>query len=568
MINLHRLWSCYRKQPYVWLIALSLCASSYLCLSNLDYALLWSDEVNTALIGNNFLNTGTLTAWDGRNFASIHNEANVNSKGEEVYPPLMFLFSTIGISIFGFNEIGARSVHALVGVLALVMFLLLLRQYFPNNTRLLFFIFLFVCLSPQLLLYFRQARYYAFSVFVFITCFYFYEQYWRSGRLLHLTVMTILGLLAFLNHYNNGAASMLAIAAFHVMTRASATTKKQWLLFALAALFITLAGSAYLYQAGTLTAYDQMHLSFSKGRSFTLVDHALKLFTGLKTIIACDWLSWLVCLWFLIQWKSSANTTDQSSTDYFVQARKLILVGILFFVLSVILSPQRVTSDLWYDIRYSVAALPLLLVMKGMLIDWLIPRSRFLAVTTLVTLLFTSAGAYPFNIKNTITGERTLGFHLLSFLKEIHHPYRPDPVEKLASYLRKHAKQDDLVFVKESYQRENLIFYAGDHVLLCCHISTDNQRLADTITNMRSSLFFDPKIIPDWIVIFNPQNNKAWQLIKPKFYRNWTMVHFSILATQTQRPELHWRTFKPYPKATDGGIYLLRRKSQASDTWY
>lgn len=567
-VRLGSLCSRHCRQPYVWLLAILLCASSYLCLSNLDYALLWYDEANTALISNNFLNTGTLTAWDGRNLASDKDGMNLNSKAHEVLPPLMYVISAASIKLFGMNEIGARGMHAGIGVLALLMFLLLLRQHLPSNSRLLFLIFLLVCLSPQLLLYFRQARYYAFSVFAFIACFYFYEQYWRSGRLVHFIAMTLLGLLAFFNHYSIGAASVLTIALFHLITRSPTTTKKQWLLFACVTLFIALAGSAYLYQAGFLTADNQMLHYFSLQRTFTFTDHIWKLFTALKTVIACGWLSWIVCLLFLLQWKANTNKIDLRSQDY-GEAHRLILIGILFFVLSVILSPQKQNFNAVIETRYSVAALPFLLVMKGVFIDQLMRRSRLLAAIALVVLLFTSVGAYPFNIQNFNTGKSTLGFHLLSFIREIHRPYRPDATEQVANYLREHADQDNLVYVNKFAQRLNLTYYAGDHVLLCCQIDLDNERLAAKVASMRSSLFFDQSAPPDWIIIFDPKHDKTWnRFAKHQYHRNWTLVHFPMFADDTQRPEIFMHTFDPYLKPTDGGVYLLRRKPQASATWF
>ena len=44
-----------------------------------------------------------------------------------------------------------------------------------------------------------------------IAAFYCYERWWRSGKTGDLVALTLVALLAFLNHYNGGAATMLAL---------------------------------------------------------------------------------------------------------------------------------------------------------------------------------------------------------------------------------------------------------------------------------------------------------------------------------------------------------------------
>ena len=555
-----------RRNPYAWLTGLLLCVSSYLCLANLNYSLLWDDEAHFAFVGKNLLETGTLTVWDGRNLDSF-GEGNVlpNSKLQSMWPPLTYVFTAVGIYLFGYNETGARSICACIGVLALVMFLLLLRLYLPDNSRLVFFVFLFVSLSPQLLLYFRSAHYFAFAVFGFIACIYFYERYWRSGRLLYLISLTIIGLLSFLNHYSVGAAGILAIAVYHLILRRAATSRKQWLMFSMAGFFIVLLGFSYLFASESLTSAETVMSAYERGTSdFTLLDHILKLFNGIMTILAVDWLSWLVCLWFLIhQWfaRKGKGLNGISAN----QTRQLILLGMLFFTFSVLLSPQRPQLGEITALRYSVAALPLFLVMKGMLINWLISKEKILGSVVLAALLSSTAGAHPFDLKNGYTDESIHGFHLLSFIKEIHTPYKPDPIDEVAKYLHKYANYDDLVYTNVNYYRRNLIFYIGNHVLLCCQINKANSKLSVAIERMRDSLFFDAKVIPDWIIVFRP--NEGWDLAEHIYTHNWTPTHIFALALQTQRPEIDIRRFEPYPEILYGGVIIFKRKKDIS-TWF
>ena len=100
-------------------------------------------------------------------------------------------------------------------------------------------------------------------------------------------------------------------------------------------------------------------------------------------------------------------------------------------------------------------------------------KSKIAGAIAAAVLLFTSTGAYPFNITMLFTGERTLGFHLFQFVREIHRPYR-DSIRVVSEYLLTHAEQDDLVYVLGFADREALIFTTGHRVLFCYVLDEDS----------------------------------------------------------------------------------------------
>ena len=135
----------------------------------------------TAVIGGNLLERGDISAWDGRNLVTSDGRTT-NYDLRDKLPPVQYVLTAAGLALFGANEIGARVMHALAGLLALGFFWLLLRQRLPNDPRLVFFIFLFAAWSAQLLLYFRQCRYYAVLALCMTAGFWLYERYWQTGR--------------------------------------------------------------------------------------------------------------------------------------------------------------------------------------------------------------------------------------------------------------------------------------------------------------------------------------------------------------------------------------------------
>ena len=241
-----------RAAPYLALSVGVLAVAAYLCLVHLDYAALWHDEAPSALIGRNLLQRGDISGWDGRNLVGGTNGRTLNEDLRDVLPPLTYLFNAAGMAVFGVNETGARIVPALIGLLSLGLLYLLLRQHLASHPRLIFFCLLLAAWSPQLLLYFRQSRYYAFMACGVIAAFYLYERWWRTGKTRHLASLTLVAALAFFNHYAGGGATMLALAAWHLLFRTRETTPRQWLALAAAGFVVVALGTAYIAWIGLI----------------------------------------------------------------------------------------------------------------------------------------------------------------------------------------------------------------------------------------------------------------------------------------------------------------------------
>ena len=233
-----------RAAPYTVASIGVLLVATYLCLVNLDYAALWHDEAPAAFFGKTLLQQGDIVGWDGRNLVGGTNGRTLNDELRDVLPPLMYVLNAAGFAVFGINEIGARIVHAVIGIVALGVFYLLLRQHLSSYPRLMVFIFSFAAWSAQLLLYFRQSRYFSVMVLTLILIFYLYECYWRSRHPAYLLVIALVAAFSFFNHYAGGAATMLSLAAYHLLFRARETTLREWILFAICGAAVVAVGAS------------------------------------------------------------------------------------------------------------------------------------------------------------------------------------------------------------------------------------------------------------------------------------------------------------------------------------
>ena len=561
-----------------------LLVAAYLCLVNLDYAALWYDEAPAAFFGKTLLQQGDIVGWDGRNLVGGTNGRTLNEELRDVLPPLMYVLNAVGFAVFGVNEIGARIVHAVIGIVVLGVFYLLLRQHLSSYPRLMFFIFTFAAWSAQLLLYFRQSRYFSVMVFTLILIFYLYECYWRCRHPVYLAAIAVVAVLSFFNHYAGGAATMLSLVAYHLLFRARATTLREWVLFAICGAAVVAVGVGYLYWLGVIGGERSGFMGFAgqaptpyQGDSPAFVLFLQRIWIYIRELFTSDWISWPVFLWFvgvtLLVWRVRRNqaveisrqvrrrrTDDSGSISEellsfpLAATGKIILMGALFALFSAMLSVQPIWLQPVADLRYYVGALPLLLAMKGLFAEWVWRKSKIVGAIAVAVLLFTSAGAYPFNMTMLATGERTLGFHLFQFVREIHRPYR-DSIRVVSEYLLAHAEQDDLVYVSGFADREALIFTTGHRVLFCYVLDEDSPLPRAKIEALDAPYVWFDEHFPDWVVVFGTLRKESWERVK---------VHYVVAAGldvhryPTQRPELNMHAFTPLPQKR--GVHILHRK--------
>ncbi len=532
--------------------------SGYLCFVNLDYAALWYDEGATAGIAKNLIERGDIIGWDGRNLIGGTNGRSLNEDLRDVFPPLMYVWTALGFKLFGVNEVGARIVHALIGLLALGVFYLLLRQHLPKHDRLVCNIFVLAAGSAQMLLYFRQSRYYAFMALGLIASFYLYERYWQEKKTRHLAALTLVGAAAFFNHYSGGTATVLAVAAWHVLFRARETTAREWTAFATCVSAIALAGLGYLVFMGLVGAERTGFLSYSGRISVghyqgTIGVLLLRILVYTRELFTADWVSWPVALWFLYAlWQTRQTSESEREGLPVAGTSKIVLMGILFTFFAAATSQYPMRPHAGAELRYYVSALPLLLAMKGAFVEWVWPRSKITALIILMFMLYTSAGAFPFNVRMGFSGFPTLGMHLTQFIAEIHHPYR-DSIREVSDYLLTHAKQDEKVYVKDFGARESLIFYLGDRVFFCC-VLDENSLFPPNHFNKE---LYAEKDTADWIVVFGklPSNTEA-ELEDE--YR--LVARFDVHPYPTQRPEINLHAFQPLP--VKDGVRIWRRTKE------
>ena len=380
---------------------------------------------------------------------------------------------------------------------------------------------------------------------------------------------------------------MLSLAAWHLLFRARETTSREWLKFTACGSIIGALGLAYLVFIGVIGGERTGHLAFSGVTGVgeyqgTTPLVPLRIWIYVREMFTADWISWPVFLWFigmlfLVRRKSGPTTKPRRDKRITSKQKKapaqpvlkeksehdlpvaavggIVSMGALFTLFSAVLSQQAVWANPFADLRYYVGALPLLLPMKGLFTEWAWQKSKIAGAAVLVVLLLSSAGAAPFNLRLSYTGEPTLGLHLFQFVREIHRPYR-DSIREVSDYLMQHAEQDDLVYVPGFADRETLTVRIGQRVLFCCILDQDSPLPRARIEEMGSYLSVKG-VVPDWIVIFGKPSNDYQAGLKP-FY---TMAaQLDVHPYPAQRPELNVHSFEPLPATR--GVHIFRKKQR------
>ena len=537
--------------------------SAYLILFNLDYATLWHDEGANALMARSLANNGTFSGWDGRNlFWGIDNTGGGIDKNLNIvsYPPWPVFPSALGLLLFGEGEFAIRFPHALLGALSLPLFWLLLLINFPARPRLRLLAFAMFALSPIVILYMRQGRYYADAIFFALLCVYFYQKYRLTGRTPWLAGLSLATVLNFLNHFAIGFAAAAALAAWHLILHWRETSPRQWLELSAAGMFAAACCGGYLFWAGiiggdsALEYGDDLYaVSWLERRFFLLRFYFRDLVkTGWLPFWAALWWCWFAGAFFFRakpRRKKNKKKAVKTAADGDESVRRWALLALLMIAASAIVSVQPPVKHSLADMRYMVFALPFVIFMSAACADWMWAKDKTAGGVLTAVLMLSNFAAHPFIadvVHKTVFNCPTEKFPLPALVREIHRPY-PSAIAEASAYLRKHTAQDDTVFVQPQTDYTVLLYYLSDKLTFCCGLSRESDLPEEKIRALGAPVYEDaPK--PEWLVLMGSAPGAGFESYQ-KVYEG------EAFSYPTHRPELEYRCFEPDPDGPKLSIY-------------
>jgi hypothetical protein len=408
-----------------------------------------------------------------------------------------------------------------------------------------------ICANVSLILYTRQARYYALAVFFTLLVTYLYAHWDGKRRTLVALSVSGIGLLA--SHYVAYAALGLCLAVDYLLFGRHRRAF-HWRQLAVVALSQAFLGGAILSVWNPLSKPQTAY-------------------------VPANWVLDKLTLWW---WSfRDANACEFGATVlliaapilYFVTKRRnpwllRLPIGIAVYAAAAsLVSPEPVGWFGFADVRYIVALIPALILLGVVTLESL-PIADGWRYVSAVVLFYTNVvhtGTALLIGVPTNTGVDTPrllaglpGSTSLAFVGELRNPL-PSPYADASQWINANVAPEASVLVFPLYATYPLMFHAP-HAVYAGQFLESQRPEYPTLPNVQ----FWGGVAPDYIVAFGPNARQAG-VVMQVFERD---GHPYVLETQLPvhwpdltRPELFWRSFVPVPLGDPSldGVHIYRR---------
>ncbi|MDA2916238.1 glycosyltransferase family 39 protein [Nitrospinae bacterium AH_259_B05_G02_I21] len=545
-----------------WVAVLILVASGYLTFTGLDNTYFWDDEAEMGIVARNFLSTGQLTAWDGRNLFAPRNGKTLTRELTVNEPPLSSLVTALSFRLLGISTWAARFPFAIAGLATLFVFAMILREEFGTQSWLWVYALGSLALSVTFLLFIRQCRYYALSLLFSSLTYYAYRKCLATRHLLWFIIVGISSILLFFSNYLVGGAFLGSLTILHLVFHRKSFSIIDWGKMALSVTIFAGATVPYgvthsiWYRPAQIMGPPEPWLA----RKLTVLWWNL---IDIDRISALPWVT-VVLLTFLLILRRERKL-GRITLEW-------AIVGLGNVIIVALTSPQPTNVPTVADVRYLIASLPFFAGFTGVFI-WLLHQwKKPLGPVMLAALL--CSNVFTINmLDNRIIGGMTIikgaRWLLPAYIREVHNNY-PTSIAVASNFLNKNARQDDLVYVLPSEYNWPLLFYVGEKIKLCCFLNEKSPLSKEDMRKLQAPLFIDEHY-PDWVVVFgaHPEALKMVRAFSRPHLRGLQVVNFNYQLVQTldaywrqtQRPELFWHSFGPKTDFDRDrlGVYIFRR---------
>jgi hypothetical protein len=435
-----------------WPLAIIAVIGAAFIFTNLGAGYLWADEGDTAVLASNILKFGVPKAWDGVTFIDSDFGARENDQLVMVSSPwVQYYVTAASFFVFGQTTFAARFPFAVAGWMSILLVYFIVWKVTANR-RAAFSAAVLLIFSVQFLLYSRQSRYYALSMF--FTCLLI----WIFLQMKSLRESGLFALLAILLFHIHpiGIVPVGVLALFTLLLRRF-RPQRRWVWLALPAVIAFTIPWFFLARTG----YTENAVLVPSIRDFfaRLVQY----------LIECASVAPLVgVMALLIQCRRKIRFLSSREQDLLI----VIFAVILCYAFTMAVT-QR-TAALWVTgIRYTSAIIPLVAMAAGILIAKIAHEKASVWMSILLVLVFTNLGQItPWILwadKNPNPENKTIAAHVpqrivdglfatgaLLFVRDLFQS-NPGTVTAACEFLRKNAAPGEVVVT--NYESEPLYFH-------------------------------------------------------------------------------------------------------------
>lgn len=499
--------------------------AAVMLFTRLGHYAIWDDEAMIALSAKGVLRTGDTSILIDHNINAFRNGLLARNLCDRSTPPLSAYIAAASISVFGENSWALRLPFALFG-LATVALLMFWAEKEKASLQTQILIGLGLLCNVSLILYFRQCRYYAPTVFFTVAVAWCYL-HWNGSRR-SLLWMAGLSVLLFAANYFSYAALYACITVDYLLWGRKKNKLGLLDCFTLLAPQLVLCGALALRWNPLGTKFGEYVQTNS------LSDRFILFFWNLRDSSQCEF-----CIAILIV--AAALLAILKRDRWMARGTAALFVYIIFVTAT---SPQLLKQTSVADIRYLVPVIPLCIVLEVLVIRLIASSSFRQAVIPLALLAFgtnlLNGGPWLWYGPRPATYISAIG----SYAAELLSPPQ-DPYSVTATWINRNVTPGESIYVLPDYMAYPLIFHAPKAVYAWqLEGNTHEQQYAGL-----PDIHFKGRIAPDYIIVFGPTVQTIVQELKRAasernlIYEQVAKIDF--FWQDMFRPELFWRTFTP-----------------------
>ncbi len=550
---------------------LILITAGYLSLTNLDLTYFWDDEAFVGIMAKNFLNTGELTAWDGRNLAAYVNGNELTNDLISINPPLDNLVAAVSFWIFGATTWAGRFPFVLFGLASIIVFSLLLRQHTEKDPWLWFYVLGSYAYSLGFLMNVRQCRYYALALFFSLLTLFLYHQCLRRKKVLYYILLAVSSGFLFYSNFLLTFAFLCSLILLHLLFYRNQLQQNDWFKVGLAIAIFALLTAPYAYYIRIWA-----HPDYSGIGGISLI---LQNFWYQNALGRLPWPVVPALVYFMIR---SRRTGDQKI--------RLILQWVVLSASNVLVISLLSNYSGFFVEHYLILSLPFLAGLTGICIRYLHQRNSIIAIAVFIAILTTNimsaaplGSKIPYSqrpgihdLRNRNPYEWQFEWRLPAYLHEIYNKY-PTAEESVARFLDRYASQDDLVYSPTPSRLISLMFYKGEKIKICCLLENGTPLPRDKLANLKAPLFYEENF-PNWLIVYGyfpaakamlhyfSRPHQEGEVTTRYYYRHVSTPN--IFWYYSHRPELAVHRFGPHAEFDSSkgeAVYIFQRFPKAGD---
>jgi 4-amino-4-deoxy-L-arabinose transferase-like glycosyltransferase len=516
--------------------------SAVMLFARLGHYAIWDDEAMIALSAKGILRTGDTSVLIDHNINAFRNGLLVRDLCDRSTPPLSAYLAAASMSVFGENTWALRFPFALFGLatVALVMSWALKDK---ASTQAQILIGMGLLCNVSLILYSRQCRYYAPTVF-FTVAVVWCCLHWRGSRR-SLFEIAGLSVLLFAANYFSYVALYACIAFDYLVWGRKEKNLKfpDWLSLFVPQVILCAGIALHWNPLGTKFGEYVQKNSFS--------ERVTLFFWNLRDMNQCEF---CIALLLLI---AAALAIVKKDTR---MARGTVAI-LIYVILITAMSPQLLAQTSVADIRYLVPLIPLCIVLEVFVIRTLAGTFFHWAVIPVALLAFgtnlLNGGPWLWHGSRTTTYLSSIG----NYVSELISPPQ-DPYTVTALWINRNVASGESIYVVPDYMVYPLIFHAPRPVY-AWQLEGNNQ---DPQYRGLPDIHFKGRLMPDYIIVFGPMVQDITRELKmAAAERGLVYEQVAKLDCFWQdmfRPELFWRTFTPIKKYNRNleAIYVFKHK--------